>query len=408
MDEKTGVENTQIDENNIMLTLKELDLLLSKPLRKAVKDNISSDPAKIALDKNIPHAKLIATQVKYLQKARKKLPSFYKAQCIISPKAYEQCSSEAAASHRHYKGEFCLDMGSGLGVDSYYLSKRFDRIISIERDPLLSEIARVNLELLGSKNISVAKMDIEEALIEYPTLSADMVFIDPDRRGADGKKKVTLEDCSPNVAEIMPKLKMMAPKIVIKLSPMFDIDEAFRIFGEHVITDVVSVDGECKEVLVEVDDSIASPVIKASGVGDYEVEYPYCKEPVAITPPPSSLSEFRYLIVPDVALSKARIAKKYFTDAGAYIETDNSYAFSDTRPKDKVGKIFEIESVEKYSPKNLRQKLAGMKIKKINVMKHEFPYSTDKITKELGVSEGGTQYLAFTSVAGKRWAVFLK
>lgn len=391
-----------------MLTLKELDLLLSKPLREAVRDNLDKDPAKIALDKNIPHAKLVATQVKYLQKAKKKIPSFYKAQCIISPKAYEQCSSEAAASHRHFGGEFCLDLGSGLGVDTYYFSKRFDRVISIEQDPVLTEIARANFYMLGRHNISVVKMDVIEALEEHPTLSADMVFMDPDRRGADGKKKVTLEDCSPDVGKLLSLLKKMAPKILLKLSPMFDIDEAFRIFGPHIVVDVVSVDGECKEVLVEIDNRIESPVIKASGVGNYEVEYPYGKEDKVQTAPFTSWSQFKYMIIPDVSLAKARIAKKYFTENGAYIESDNAYAFSDTIPKERVGRVFEIESVEKYSPKNLRAKLAEMKVKKINIMKHEFPFSTDKIAKELGVGEGGTRYVAFTTVADKRWAVFLK
>ena len=391
-----------------MLTLKELDLLLSKPLREAVRDNLDKDPAKIALDKNIPHAKLVATQVKYLQKAKKKIPSFYKAQCIISPKAYEQCSSEAAASHRHFGGEFCLDLGSGLGVDTYYFSKRFDRVISIEQDPVLTEIARANFDMLGRHNISVVKMDVIEALEEHPTLSADMVFMDPDRRGADGKKKVTLEDCSPDVGKLLSLLKKMAPKILLKLSPMFDIDEAFRIFGPHIVVDAVSVDGECKEVLVEIDNRIESPVIKASGVGNYEVEYPYGKEDKVQTAPFTSWSQFRYMIIPDVSLAKARIAKKYFTENGAYIESDNAYAFSDTIPKERVGRVFEIESVEKYSPKNLRAKLAEMKVKKINIMKHEFPFSTDKIAKELGVGEGGTRYVAFTTVADKRWAVFLK
>lgn len=392
-----------------MLTLKELDLLLTKPLREAVREHISSDPAKIALDKNIPYAQLVATQVKYLQKARKKLPSYYKAQCIISAKAYEQCSSEAAASHRHYKGEFCIDMGSGLGVDSLYLSKRFDRIMSIEQDPLLTEIARANFDLLGRRNISVVKMNIEEALEQYPELSADLVFLDPDRRGSDGRKKITLEDCSPDITKLLPRIKKIAPKVVIKLSPMFDIDEAFRIFGSHVIIDVVSVDGECKEVLVEIDDRIEHPTIKASGVGHYEVEYPYDKnQPSDKADTAPHMPTSRYLIVPDVALAKARLAKRYFSDMNAYIETGNSYAFSDILPKEKVGKVFEIESIEKYSPKNLRQKLAGMKVKKINVMKHEFPYSTEKITKELGVAEGGTKYIAFTTIADKKWAIFLK
>ncbi len=394
-----------------MLTLRELDLLLNQSLRETVREHISSDPAKIALDKNIPHAKLVATQVKYLQKAQKKLPSFYKAQCIISPKAYEQCSSEAAAAHRHYKGEFCLDLGSGLGVDSYYLSKRFDRVISIEQDPILTEIARANYEMLGLDNISIVKMDIEEAIEKHPTLTADLLFLDPDRRGADGKKKVTLEDCSPDITKLLPKLKAIAPKIVIKLSPMFDVDEAFRIFGPHTVVDVVSVDGECKEVLVEIDDRIVEPTLKASGVGDYVVEYPYGKDAdvqAAQHLSSSSLAAFKYLIIPDVAIAKARLAKRYFTEMGAYIETDNSYAFSNTMPQDKVGKVFEIESIEKYSPKNLKQKLADMKVKKINVMKHEFPYSTEKITKELGVTEGGTRYVAFTTALDKKWAIFLK
>lgn len=392
-----------------MLTLSELDLLLSAPLREAVKKHITSDPTKIALDKSIPHAQLVATQVKYLQKAQKKLPNFYKAQCILAPKAFEQCSSEATASHRHYTGEFCLDLGGGLGVDTYYMSKHFDRVISIERDPVLTEISRANFEMLGRNNISVVKMDIVETLIEYPVLSADLVFLDPDRRGADGRKKVTLADCCPNVEELLPKLKKIAPKVVIKLSPMFDIDEAFRIFGKHVIVDVVSVDGECKEVVVEIDDRIESPVIRASGVGKYEIEYPFDKDEiiseVSETP---DLSRFKYMIIPDVALAKARIAKKHFSEAGAYIESDNSYAFSEHQVKDRTGKAYKIESVEKYSPKNLRQKLADMKVKKINVLKHEFPYSTEKILKDLGVSEGGLHKVAFTTAGGKKWAIFLK
>lgn len=395
-----------------MLTLHELDLLLSKPLRDEVKKHISSDPAKIALDKTIPHAKLVATQVKYLQKAKKKIPSFYKVQSIISPKAYEQCSSEAAASHRHYSGEFCIDLGSGLGVDSYYFSKRFDRVISVEQDPVLTEIARANFEMLKRHNISVVKMDITELLIQHPTLSADMIFLDPDRRGADGRKKVTLDDCSPDVAELLPRLKKIAPKILVKLSPMFDVDEAFRIFGEHVIVDVVSVDGECKEVLVEIDDRIESPIIKASAVGNYEIEYPFIKEraeEVSIeTAKQVSPSDYKYLIIPDVALAKARIAKKYFTEIGAFIESDNSYAFSNTFPVEKVGRVFEIEAMEKYSPKILKAKLAENKIKRIDILKHEFPYSTEKIATELGVKEGGERKVAFTTVSGKKCALFLK
>lgn len=395
-----------------MLTLKELDLLLSKPLRKAVKDNLASDPAKIALDKKIPYAQLVATQVKYLQKAQKKLPSFYRAQCVISPLAFEQCSSEASAAHRHYSGEFCIDFGGGLGVDTYYLSKRFDRVISVERDPVLTEIARANFEFLKRDNVSIVKSDIEEILALHPTLSADLVFLDPDRRGADGKKKVTLADCSPDVEKLLPRLRKLAPKVVIKLSPMFDVDEAFRCFGPNVIVDVVSVNGECKEVVVEIDKRIQYPIIKASGVGRYQVEYPYVKEPREPKEPvilaPDRNMSYKYLIIPDVALAKGRIARRYFAEMGAYIESDNGYAFSDTAPAESSGKVYEIESAERYVPKKLQKMLADKKVKKVSIMKHDFPYSPEKITKELGIKEGGTHLVAFTTVGGKKWALFLK
>ena len=392
-----------------MLTIGELEMLLSPRLREVVSQHIDSDPRQIALDKKIPHSQLVASQVKYLQKARKKLPSFYRAGCILPGRAYEQASSEIAAAHRHYSGKFCLDLGSGLGVDTYYLSKKFNNVMSVERDPVLAEVARSNFELLGCQNISVLKMDIHDIFELYPTLSADLVFLDPDRRGDDGKKKVTLAECSPNIEEILPRLRKIAPKIVIKLSPIFDIDEAVRIFGPHVLVDVVSVDGECKEVTVEIDESITYPIVRASGCGSYEIEYPYTKgtsHDHAIGC--SDLDAYKYLIIPDVALSKSRLAKRYFHDIGAYMETDGSYAFSNTIPDEKIGKIYEIISIESYAPKKLQKKLSETGIKKLNIFKRSFPYSNDRISKELGIKEGGTHNVALTTICGKKMAIFIK
>ena len=58
-------------------------------LRRAIEENIERDPQRVALDKHVPHAALVATQVKYLQRARKKLPQLYEARCIIPPRAFE-------------------------------------------------------------------------------------------------------------------------------------------------------------------------------------------------------------------------------------------------------------------------------------------------------------------------------
>ena len=61
-----------------------------------------------------------------------------------------------------------------------------------------------------------------------------------------------LEDCSPDVKRLLPSLLQLSPLVVIKASPLFDIDEAFRLFGEECSVEIISVHGECEEVLMEI------------------------------------------------------------------------------------------------------------------------------------------------------------
>ena len=83
----------------------------------------------------------------------------------------------------------------------------------------------------------------------------DLIYIDPARRDSQGKKVWLLEDCSPNVTKLLPSLLQLSPLVVIKASPLFDIDEAFRLFGEKCSVEIISVHGECKEVLIEIRNS---------------------------------------------------------------------------------------------------------------------------------------------------------
>ena len=52
-----------------MMTPEQYRLLLTPEVRRTVEEQIGRDPAAIALDKRIPHAALIATQVKDLARA---------------------------------------------------------------------------------------------------------------------------------------------------------------------------------------------------------------------------------------------------------------------------------------------------------------------------------------------------
>ena len=108
-----------------MITPEEYSLLLTDEVQRVIAAARGRDPLEVAMDRAVPHARIVATQVKYLARAARKLPSYAAEQCIFPPLAFEQASSEACAAHKRIAGDSVLDLTCGLGVDAYFLSRRF-------------------------------------------------------------------------------------------------------------------------------------------------------------------------------------------------------------------------------------------------------------------------------------------
>ena len=378
----------------------DIELLKSDTLRREIEENIERNPTDIALDKRLVHPREVASQVKYLQRARKKLPSYYAARAILPSLAFEQSSSEECDAHKCFSGELAVDMTCGLGVDTLHLARHFKRVVAIERNPILADITRYNLSLMGAHNVEVVVGESEEFVATLDR--ADLIYADPDRRGAEGRKMVCLEDCSPNIAALLPMLKEKTERICIKLSPMFDTTEALRAFGEGASVEVISLGGECKEVVVDWQRGRTQRTIKATalGVGSFEAEAG------STTPPQGEFGDgaaYRYLIVPDVALRKAGLVGHWCEKVG--IAHHGSYGFSATEPEGTIlGRAYEIEAIVPYRPKELKRLIS----KKIELIRHGFPLPSATICKALGVKEGAGQRWAFAEIDHSLWAIRLK
>lgn len=384
-----------------MLTLNDLDILRTEEVRRAIDENIERDPAKVALSKGVPHAALVATQVKYLQRARRKLPALYEARCIIPPRAFEQCSSQESARRKPLSGGAVLDMTCGLGIDTMALAEHFERVVSIERDEVLAEVVRYNMSLLGIRNVEVVIASSEE-YVASTSEHFDWVFVDPDRRSAEGKKMVCMEDCSPNVVELMPRLREISERVAIKLSPMFDCAEAFRLCSPAEV-EVVSIGGECKEVNIYTD--AERDMLRIAVIGDGE--WSFDSEAMAAEPSAEAFApeEYRYLLVPDVALQKARVAiaalKPY-----ASIWSNNGYAFAREFPAEALpARIYEIESIEPYRPKELKRRWRG---EGVEFMKRDCALSVDAVRRATATRPGGERLFALTTIAGDTWVIGIK
>ncbi|MFR9650442.1 MAG: SAM-dependent methyltransferase [Rikenellaceae bacterium] len=396
------------------MTRDELHILYEEETRCSVEQNIERTHIDVALDKSICNSRLVATQVKYLQRAKVKLPSYFKAGCIMTQMAFEQSSSEVTARQKvemGVGGESLLDLTCGLGVESFVLSKVFDRVVAIECDEVVCDMARENFRRLSANNIEVYCAKAEEFVGDCRE-RFDWVVIDPDRRGKDGGKRVVLEECSPNLLSMMDDIKRVARRMVVKLSPIFDCDEAMRLFPGSTV-EVISVGGECKEVVVYVDfdsDGEGDVVATMVGVGSVsgsstktlgDIAYYQCTE------------QLSYLIIPDVSLQKSRLATAVMGELAA-IDSDNCYAFSTEEQMESfilerhLGRVERIEAILDYEPKQIRKELSSRGIKRATILKRGFRYSTEQIKRQLKIEEGGVMKLAFTMLNGRDIMVILK
>ena len=196
------------------------------------------------------------------QKVARKLPAWAAVDGIEIPSALslEQCSSSATALYKQAliasrSGELAadvplrivLDLTGGLGVDSWAFAQVSERVVYFERNEELAAAAGRNFQRLGAGNIDV-RCETVTPQTELP--EADLIYADPARRDAAGRKVFLLEDCTPDILTLLPMLLRKAPAVLVKLSPMADLAMLAERFGPALREiHVVECDGEVKELL---------------------------------------------------------------------------------------------------------------------------------------------------------------
>ena len=200
---------------------------------------------------------------------RDKLPTLVEqADWWFPPRlACEQCSSELTATYKaalirqHYtpspspcgegRGGSFIDLTGGYGIDSFYLSAFATEAHYVEQDPELCRIAAHNFARTRP-HLQVHNTTAEEFLRTLPDANKEnnvLIYLDPARRDTHGGKVFRIEDCTPNIIDLLPLLQQKSTVLMIKLSPMLDITAALRSLGEGWQVHVVAVRNEVKELL---------------------------------------------------------------------------------------------------------------------------------------------------------------
>ncbi len=337
----------------------------------------------------------LVEQLEAKKKCQKKLPTWFTTLGIYYPNKLniEQASSERTAMYktRLVKGTTLLDMTGGIGIDSYYFSKKIERVTHCELNTNLSEIAAHNFSTLGASNCTFIAQDGIQFL-ETQHQEFDWIYIDPSRRPHHKGKVFRLEDCEPNVILHLNLLFKHTNEILIKASPLLDLTNAIRTLSNVSQIHIVAIENEVKEVLLLLTKNYESNVkvvtINIKKEKEEHFEFLYEQEmPLLEYEMPQN-----YLYEPNAAILKSggfnKIPEHYQVKKLAV----HSHLYTSEQNVEFPGRVFKIEEVIAYSKKNMKRFLRT----KANVTTRNFPEAVALLRKKYQIQDGGECYLFFT------------
>ena len=423
--------------------------------------HLNDDVNKLALSKfpDDIDKQFVIRQIQARQLLKKKLPFWSENDELLFPKrlSLEQCSSELTAKYKRTISRkdaktqsrdasmapaikhidtslhrILVDLTGGMGVDTSFLSDNFDETIYVESQAGLCELAEHNFKVL-KKNIIVVNAKAEDFLTQCGEV--DCIYLDPARRDEYGRKMVSLHDCSPDVAELQDLLFEKTNTVIVKLSPMLDIDVIKKELNNIKEIHVVAVRNECKEVLVlcqrTTDNETTSrdasmiPAIKRIDTSDdneairrlyisaidlhedWKFSFTEDEEQNAI---PTFADEIgKYLYEPSVACMKAAPFKLLSQRFNIKKLHRNSHLYtSDELVTDFPGRIFEVINVvpfDKKAKKVLSQQTTvngQQTLSKASIAVRNFPLSAEELRKHLGFKDGDDFYIFGTTMKGEK------
>ena len=379
---------------------------ISSETLRFIEENARADVRSLALQaKKYPQVDMAmaVVQIAGRQIAEAKVPSWYHTEGLLYPKhlSMEQCSSEATAIYKAglVEGDSFADLTGGFGIDCSFLSRKFKQADYVERQAELCELAKHNFPLLGL-SIGVHNEDGVEYLKQMQPV--DCLFLDPARRDGHGGKTVAIADCEPDVSALEDLLVEKAKKVMVKLSPMLDLSLALKHLKYVREVHIVSVNNECKELLLILQKESASlditihceHIVNASE----HQSFSFTQEQECTSDCPLATEVGAYLYEPNASILKA----------GAYRSLTQTYACkklhasshlytSEQFIEDFPGRRFKVEAVSGFGKKELKEFLQGME--KANLTIRNFPSSVADLRKRLKLKEGGEDYVFATTLA---------
>lgn len=422
---------------------------LSAETREFIRTHRNDDVRRLALGNYLPGVDMRAAlvQIAGRQAASVKLPEWAANDDVIWPEhiSMEQCTSQRLAQFKSdcilqniilkYPAEVSAkdsamggnsvgrssengrmaDLTGGLGVDCFYLSHHFKEVFYNELNPELCEMAGRNFSVLGRcSDLNVSNMTAESFLQTHGGEHFGLMYIDPARRAESGRKLVSLRDCQPDVTAIRRDMLAMSDTVMVKMSPMLDVRVALSELACVRELWILSLDGECKELLAVMQNGWDSPtrisavditsdgdvrdILSSTSAADIELPLPLVlqDEPLDGT----------YLYEPFASYMKSGLYRTLCSRYGVRQLHPNSHLFvSAAFIAGFPGRAFRITSAVPADRHSARKLFA--EYPKANISVRNFPMTPDEIRVRYRVRDGGNCYIFATTALPDRKVLLL-
>ena len=314
-----------------------------------------------------------------------------------------------------------------MGVDFAAMAPIFATATYVERQPHLLEAARHNIGLLmpqaSATRLHFVCAEAETWLThdgpDAPTSA--VIYLDPARRDSAGRKVTLIEDCLPDVCALHEAIMSRCRLCLVKLSPMLDISVAMRSLPATTDIHVVSLNGECKEILFVLAPATGRPatihcaMLTQTAAATDGPSAAATGSPAAAAPPQLRTLDFTpadeaaaplltadgpgaYIYEPDAAILKAGAFKLVCQHWPVRKLAANTHLYTaDSHIADFPGRAWHLAGRSSFNKRELKSFLAGVATAELGV--RGFPATAAALRQRLRLPDGPGAHLIATTLA---------
>lgn len=313
---------------------------------------------------------------------------------FFTREAVEQASHPQVRCYRAeaVSGRQIIDVCSSIGSDALAFARAGNDVLGIDIDPVRVEMARLNAAALGVQ----ARFEVADARDPLPP--ADLIFFDPARRSADGRRIFDVEQYEPPLSLVR---EWQAREITVKLSPGVKVEQ-LEPYGGTI--EFISVGGDLKEAVLDLPER-AGGAVATLLEGENVHQWARTGEPAELI-----LSAPRgWLIEPDPALIRAGLVTEAARQwKGAQLDETIAYITADEAPETPWVRSWRVQDWMPFNLKKLRAYLRTQNVGQVTVKKRGTAVTPETLIPQLKLKGDVSRTLVLTRMRGEQIVIICR